>query len=159
MKYKNYIKVTIVALAAAFAVASCSGRAADATAAADSNIAVAEEAIEEGDFTEGAKVCQRLMADTATLNVSQLCRMAIVYAHLADNDVDAEASMASAVQCLATAYSRDAAATDAYLDALPVASQPAARMVLQLLHSPADSIIIADHEEDLADTVAVDHYL
>lgn len=127
------------------ALTACSGK-----ADVDRSISETEVALDNGDFASGAKMADRLAEDTDTsaLSVSQLCRLGMIHAILADNDVDADANMAAAVLYFSRAYQRDADSANMFVDRLPLASQSSARTAIQLLSASdeGDTVIIDEHE-------------
>lgn len=115
----------------------------------DSRIADAETTLDQKNYPETVELCANIVseADTSKMTVTQLCRMAMVYARLADNDVDPESNIAVAMRFFDKAYSLDADSADAFVATLPVDNQPAARIVLHLMGSASpDSLYIPDHE-------------
>lgn len=137
------------------AVTACSGK-----SNVDDSISETEVALDNGDFTAGAKMADRLAedTDTADLTVSQLCRLGMIHAILADNDVDADANMAAAVLYFSRAYERDADSTNMFVDRLPLASQSSARTAIQLLSASADGDTVIIDEHEMADSTYMAEY-
>lgn len=115
----------------------------------DSHIADAECALDDGNYDEATELCTAIDThiDPAGMTVRQLCRMGMIYAALADKDIDSDANMATAMRFFDKAYEQNADSADLFVEALPVESQPAARIVLHLMQaSSPDSLYIPDHE-------------
>lgn len=115
----------------------------------DSRIADAESALDDGNYDEATKLCTAIdtHADPDKMTVRQLCRMGMIHAALADKDIDSDANMATAMRFFVKAYEQNADSADMFVEALPIESQPAARIVLHLMRaSSPDSLYIPDHE-------------
>lgn len=126
---------TRIFLAAAFILAVLAGCVSHIDV--NEQLNAAEEAVEMGDFHGGAKICTDIVAktDTADLTVRQLCRLAMIYAAVADNDVDNDANMAAAVHCFNRAYARNADSANMFVETLPIDLQGTARVALQLVRN------------------------
>ncbi len=126
------------------ALAACSG----GSATVGQQIADAEEAVSSGYYETGQKICAHLVADTASLTVGQLCRMGVIYATIADNDVDRESNMASAAHMLEIASQRNADSVSSFINGIPYELQAPVRTALRISQIPTDSILgIPVHDE------------
>lgn len=118
----------------------------------------AEEAMDQGDYRSGTKICTEIAhtTDTAELSVQQLCRMAMIYASAADNDVDNASNMAAALHCFNSAIARDADSTSMFVENLPIDLQATARLALQLLKNHNEG---GTTEDDNEQYIPADHDL
>lgn len=118
-------------------------------------LAEAENAVERGNFKTGQELCSQLVADTPVLSVDQLCRMGVIYATLADNDVDRESNMASAAHMLEIASDRNPDSVTMFIAKIPYELQAPVRTALRISQMPTDSVFnIPAHDEP--DSVYVD---
>ena len=113
-------------------------------------ITTAEQAVEAKDYELAQSICDSFVTDsTSRLDVSELCRLSMVYMSLSDID-DVDNNTASALQCMSTAMKLNADSATAFYNAIPVEQARHAQMLMQLLDSSntvySDSI---DYEEDV----------
>lgn len=151
------IKILRAALCTAVAtLASCSS-----STDIEASIRAAEAEVAIGNYTAAVDMCNDLWqsADTASFSAVQLCRMALVYAGAADNDVDNDSNMGAAARCFDKAYKSNPDSTMKYVENLPVAEQSAARMMMQLMHGRDidHSKIIDEHDVDGLDSIPYAH--
>lgn len=129
------------------------------SAAVDDSITQAEIAADSSNYVMAMEICGKIdMADTmATYTERQLCRLATVYAVIADNVRENDAAMMNAVNILGRALELNADSVNAFMKALPVEKQIALRTPLMLIHgrdadmstfADGDSIFIQDHDID-----------
>lgn len=87
-----------------------------------------------GNYAAATALCNSLTnsADSARLNVSQLCRLGMVYVEAADHDHDTEANMAAAVRCFDAAVARNVDSVAIFVQQLPPQKASAAITVLAL---------------------------
>ncbi|MCC8114052.1 MAG: hypothetical protein LIP03_08695 [Bacteroidales bacterium] len=113
----------------------------------------AEAAVSDGDFNE-ARICCKALSDSTryTLTPSQLCREAIIYAHISewgDNPDD----MAAATRCYDKALAESPDSVEAFAATLDVENLATLNMihnVRQALGAPTE--MLHDEFEDQEDT-------
>jgi hypothetical protein len=112
----------------------------------------AEQLAAAGNFDDAIDICNRLVstADSANLSASQLCRIAVIYAVAADNDIDNDANMARAMRSFSSAYAISPDSVSAFVDHLTLERLSAVRTVIQLLHYQNDDPTNIDDIEDYA---------
>lgn len=120
----------------------------------------AEHAANAGKYRQALDVCHELTAsnDTMATYASQCCRVAVIYALAADNDVDRDESLASASRWFARAYALNADSTRLFVEGLTNERAAAADIAVQLLRNratdlsdfidPEDPSAIVDHDID-----------
>ena len=154
----NIMKIiykTLIIMAVAIFV--CCGK--EGSDAVDDTITQAEGAADSSNYVMAMEICGKIdMADTvAPYTERQLCRLATVYAVIADNVRENDAAMMNAVNILGRALDLNADSVNAFMKALPVEKQIALRTPLMLIHgrdadmsmfADGDSIFIQDHDID-----------
>lgn len=120
----------------------------------------AEHAANAGKYRQALDVCHELVTDQDTLAdyASQCCRVAVIYALAADNDVDRDESLAAASRWFARAYALNADSTRMFVEGLTNERAAAADIAVQLLRNratdlsnfvdPEDPAILIDHDID-----------
>lgn len=150
----QYILISLLAVVAM----SCR----DNSGAADV-ITTAEQAVEARDYDLAQSICETFVTDsTSRLDVSELCRLSMVYMSLSDVD-DVDNNTASALQCMRTAMKLNADSALSFYNSMPVEQTRHIQILLQLeqmLDSCADivygepfecddSIFTHTHEDEL----------
>jgi hypothetical protein len=112
----------------------------------------AEHLADAGKFDEALGVCDRLVttADSSLLTATQYCRVAVIYAIAADNDIDNDANMAKAMRSFRSANAINRDSVSAFVDNLTLERLSAVRTVLQLLRSQNDDLSDIEDIEELA---------
>lgn len=114
--------------------------------AADS-ISDAEASVAAGDFKR-ARAVQHLVSDTIAikdLTPSQLCRIALIYMHLAENQkTHYDEDVAVATECYMRALSMDADSITAFRDNMPVSDLPALHTLNELACAITNPVNISD---------------
>ena len=113
---------------AALLLAACAG-----TPAAE-RIGAAEMRLEAGDLDAARRGAEHAIAahDTAHLTAGELCRLALVYATVGDDNSGNEADVAMAARCIRRALAKDSAAVDSFIHAMPVEQRPLMTLAVQL---------------------------
>lgn len=117
----------------------------------------AEIAAHDGEYRTALDLCHDIAtsADTTKLYATQCCRMAVIYALAADNDVDRDESLANASHWLTKAYAINADSTTTFVEALTNEQAAAVDIAVQLLRAkPSDLSEFADPEDP---SVLIDH--
>lgn len=117
----------------------------------------AEIAMHDGEYRTALDLCHDIAttADTTKLYATQCCRMAVIYALAADNDVDRDESLANASHWFAKAYSINTDSTTTFLEGLTNEQAAAAAIAVQLLRTDASDLSNFTDPED--PTVLIDH--
>jgi len=144
-------KRLIAIVAGAMALASCG------SPDTDRNISLAEEAMESGEYARAREFCDNLALgpDSATMSVSQLGRMSIIYMQLADN-ADEDENMAMAVRCFNMARRLDADSIEIFYHGLGAEHMRHAMTLMSLMRGLSvnpDSL----EDEPLNDTIPFEH--
>ncbi len=137
-------------VAGVMALASCGSPDTDRT------IGLAEEAVESGDYVRAREFCDDLALgpDSATMSVSQLGRMSIIYVQLADN-ADEDENMAMAVRCFNMARRLSADSIEIFYHGLGAEHMRHAMTLMSLMRGLSvnpDSLV----DEPMNDTIPVD---
>jgi len=108
--------------------AACSG------SPAAERIGAAEQSLETGDIDAARRAAEHVIAadDTASLSAADLCRLAMVYAAVAEDKNGNETDVAMAARCLRRALAKDSAAVDSFIHAMPVDQRPLMTLAVQL---------------------------
>lgn len=120
-------------------------------------VARAELAAHDGEYNTAIELCHDIAtsADTTKLYATQCCRMAVIYALAADNDVDRDESLANASRWFAKAYEINSDSTTTFLEGLTNEQAAAAAIAVQLARTnPADLSNFTDPEDP---SVFIDH--
>ncbi len=118
-------------------------------------IADAEAALAAGDH-QSARAVEQLVADSAItrLQPSQLCRIALIYMHLAEADKTRyDDDMAIAVRCYIHALQTNRDSVGNFLKRMPVSELPAINTLNELACAIASPV---DVTETPADTIPAD---
>ncbi len=112
----KYLLNIILSVAILLTLGAC-GESTDNT----SMLAEAEEQAGHGNFADAVSICNKIAtsADTARLSASDCCKMAMIYARAADNDVDQGNNMAEAARWLDHANDMAPDTVRAYFSKLP----------------------------------------
>lgn len=102
---------------AALLLAACAG-----TPAAE-RIGAAEMSLEAGDLDAARRGAE---------HAGELCRLALVYATVGDDNSGNEADVAMAARCIRRALAKDSAAVDSFIHAMPVEQRPLMTLAVQL---------------------------
>ena len=91
----NLLKYIILMLTTAM-LASCDSE------TQGSSLSRAEDALAAGNYTEAIDICSEISAsdDTASMSATQMCRIAMIYAVAADNDIERETNIARSASWL-----------------------------------------------------------
>lgn len=120
----------------------------------------AEIAANAGDYRKAIDICHELTQNGDTLIdlSTQCCRVAVIYALAADNDIDRDESLASAAHWLTRAYAINADSTKVFVEGLTNERAAAANIAVQLLRTestdlsefvdPEDPTVLIDHDID-----------
>ena len=155
MKLKSYIIAAAIAMTSLLAMMACSAGASQTT---DALIDEAEHFVAENDPAEARAICADIVGEDArggSLTIAQLCRIAAVYAAVADTDSDADhyGDVTSAVICLQRASEIDGDSLEAYIRTMSLDTQSRLAALTYLIPSASDSICI-DDEHFYNDSVA-----
>lgn len=151
----NYLKYAFLTFVCVCALGACSERP-DAAEV----VARAEHAANAGKYHQALDVCNELTSGTDTLAdyATQCCRVAVIYALAADNDVDRDESLTAASHWFARAYALNADSTRLFVEGLTNERAAAADIAVQLLRNrandlsdfvdPEDPSVLVDHDID-----------
>lgn len=94
----------------------------------------AQEAARDGKYAEAVDLCNELAAsaDTASLSAGDYCRVALIYALAADNDVDRENNMAVAAKWLDRANEMSPDSVRSFLSHVPPEQMSVIKQLEQL---------------------------
>ncbi|MBJ2183885.1 MAG: hypothetical protein JFR38_05145 [Muribaculaceae bacterium] len=121
---------------AATALCGCSN------APAPERIDDAEQSLRDGDMEAARRGVENV--DTAELSAAELCRMAVVYAAVGEDNSGNEGDIGMAARCMRRALAKDSAAVDSFIRTMPPDQRPLMSLAVQLCSRPAD---IHDFEE------------
>ena len=151
-KLKTNLIASAIAMLSLLSLMACGGGAAQTT---DDLIAEAERFIADNDPGEARAICTGIVGEDARggeLTIAQLCRIAGVYAAVADTDSDA----ASAVICLQRASEIDSDSLAAYIRTMSLDTQSRIAALAYLIPAGAGSdSICVDDEHYYADSIEV----
>lgn len=122
----------------------------DATDTAKS-LADAESAVSNGDYARATTICDDITAhaDKKSMSWRDMCRIATVYAAAYYHDVDAEKSMASAINYMERAMQQSYDSVMQYIDVLDTDNHAAVQNVIGAMDGiKTNAADIPDHEED-----------
>lgn len=130
------------------------------------NLNSAFDMVQSGKYTQALDIANTLStsSDSAVMSASQYCRLALLFATIADNITDNESAMASAVSSLNHAMAINADSVALFVNSLDVESTAQFHTTLQLVHganvdisqyTDGEDFIIPDHDIDptVADTL------
>lgn len=142
---KIHIYITTL-LAAIMAYTSCS----QGGAPIDERIRSAEVAIDSGNYEDGQEICRALVGDSSSMTITQLCRVGVICATLADKDVDHESNMVLASQMLDLACARNVDSVQVYISSLPYELQAPVVTALTIPANPDERPASFPDEESAA---------
>lgn len=157
-KLKTNLIASAIAMLSLLSLMACGGGAAQTT---DDLIAEAERFIADNDPGEARAICTGIVGEDArggSLTIAQLCRIAGVYAAVADTDSDADhyGDVASAVICLQRASEIDSDSLAAYIRTMSLDTQSRIAALAYLIPAGAGSdSICVDDEHYYADSIEV----
>lgn len=143
----KHITFIFLALVAAFSFTSCGSHGSSA------DIDAAEAAVNEGNYEIARSICDTFVTDsTTTLDVTDLCRLSIVYMKLSDiKDVDL--NTAHATQCYNQAMTVNADSAASFYNLLPVDETRHVQILSQLYRiynaEELDEYTIEDDAEEM----------
>ncbi|MCM1441672.1 MAG: hypothetical protein NC131_21055 [Roseburia sp.] len=126
----------------------------DRHAAGVSDLDIAEAAYADGRYASAQNICDSLVLGSSfgSLNVSELCRLSMLFMHLGENSGDEGATTAMATRCLSEALAIDPDSTMAIIRQMPSDDRGRA-IVLTALYESAqtagDSLMI--HPDSIPD--------
>ncbi|MDE6136004.1 MAG: hypothetical protein K2F97_00845 [Muribaculaceae bacterium] len=132
------LRKTTVSLAAGCMLAACGA------GAQSERIDAAEQSLHSGNIAAARRGVE--LVDTAGLSAAELCRMAVVYASVAEDSTGSETDVAMAARCIRRAIAKDSAAVDSFIRVMPVDQRPLMALVVQLC-SAVDAGDIRSYEE------------
>lgn len=144
---------------AGMAIMFCACASSSSPEAIDANLDHAEAVAADGDYRQALELSNRMATspDTAAFSARQYCRLAMIFATVADNITDNESAMASAVSSLCHALSINPDTVAAYINELDVTRNASMQTTLQLIHganidiskyTDGEDVIIEDHDID-----------
>lgn len=104
----------------------------------EDRIHAAEAAIDSGNYSSGQEICKTLVADSSSMTVTQLCRVGVICATLADRDIDREANMVLASRILGLATAQNADSVREFVSSLPYEQQAPVATALTIPANPGD---------------------
>ena len=134
------IRLTLAAAATAAMLAACGH------APQSERIDAAELSLSAGDIDAARRGVEHV--DTADLPAPELCRLALVYATISEDNSGTEADVAMAARCIRRAIARDSAAVGSFIRVMPVDQRPLMALVVQLCSSAAAGDITTYEEPD-----------
>lgn len=116
----------------------------------------AEQLANAGKYTDALTLCDRLVttADSSSLSATQLCRIGMIYAVAADNDIDNDTNTARAMHSFIRAYSISRDSVTTYVDNLNIERLSVVRTVLQLMRNTDDDPSNYESFEDIEEYAA-----
>lgn len=145
---RRLLPLTIIILSVV--LPSCVG-----TVDTEDDLTLAESAMREGRYDEAAEICRDILqkTDSTALSVNQMCRIAVVYATVADNDCDNELNMARAADCFRRAAAVSADSVTMFLSGLSVEEQSIANMAHRLAMGTHSDL--RDYEDYVPDSIDI----
>lgn len=134
--------MSTAAVAAALTIASCSG----GRSAAD-QLREADLAIAEGDMTAARSVANRLLgASSADANLSarELAHLSIIYMHMAEEENDNTALVATAADLYRRAFRENSDSARAYYSSLSADNEATATLLHHIVAATDSATVIPD---------------
>lgn len=128
------MKIKIITITLATIALACLGVACNSTAKTTDVVRHALLEAQNGNFNKATELCNSLMAsgDTTDLTPTDYCRVAMVYALSADNDIDRDNNMALAARYLQTAANKNVDSLQSFINSLAPEQQAVLYSVQQL---------------------------
>jgi hypothetical protein len=116
----------------------------------------AEQLANAGKYADAIELCDRLVtsSDSSALSATQLCRIGVIYATAADNDIDNDTNTARAMHSFISAYAINRDSVTTFVDNLNIDRLSAVRTVLQLMRNTDDDPSKYESIDDLEEYAA-----